>query len=48
LNPAGEIFGFDRLAETVKSSTGGSAESLLKEILAQVSTFAGDPPSTMT
>jgi sigma-B regulation protein RsbU (phosphoserine phosphatase) len=44
LNPAGEIFSFDRLAETVKSSTGGSAESLLKEILAQVSTFAGGSP----
>jgi sigma-B regulation protein RsbU (phosphoserine phosphatase) len=44
LNPAGEIFGFDRLAETVKSSTGGSAESLLKEILAQVSTFAAGSP----
>jgi sigma-B regulation protein RsbU (phosphoserine phosphatase) len=40
MNPAGEIFGFDRLLETVGASSGASAEALLQEILARVNSFA--------
>ena len=40
MNPAGEIFGFDRLLETVGASSGASSEALLQEILAHVNSFA--------
>jgi phosphoserine phosphatase RsbU/P len=44
MNPAGEIFGFDRLLETVGAFSGASADALLKEILARVSSFAASAP----
>jgi phosphoserine phosphatase RsbU/P len=44
MNPAGEIFGFDRLIETTQLSSGDSAESLLRGILDQVNGFAAGAP----
>jgi len=44
LNPSGEMFSFDRLIETVNASPDDSAESLLREILSQVSIFAAGSP----
>jgi serine phosphatase RsbU (regulator of sigma subunit) len=45
-NTAGEIFGFDRTAETIRTGCqeGLSSEALLERIIAAVKTFAGDEP----
>ena len=45
MNPAGELFGFERLLETVSASAGETAEALLKEILARVNAFAAGAPA---
>jgi len=45
MNPAGELFGFERLLETVSVSAGETAEALLKEILARVNAFAAGAPA---
>jgi sigma-B regulation protein RsbU (phosphoserine phosphatase) len=44
MNPGGEIFGFDRLIETVGSCRADSAEALLQEILAHVNAFTSGAP----
>jgi len=41
MNEQGEIFGFERLLEVVQASQSATADSLLKEIIDRVSTFAG-------
>jgi len=45
MNPASELFGFDRLLETVSVAAGETAEALLKEILARVNAFAAGAPA---
>jgi sigma-B regulation protein RsbU (phosphoserine phosphatase) len=44
MNMHEEIFGFERLLETIQEASYLNAESLLKEILVRVNAFAGDAP----
>lgn len=44
MNPVGEIFGFDRLLDTVTQAGSSSAEVLLKNIKAQVADFVREAP----
>ena len=44
MNPAGELFGFDRLLKMVSVSAGDTAEALLTETLARLSAFAAGAP----
>ena len=44
MNPAGELFGFDRLLKMVSVSAGDTAEALLTETLARLSAFAAGSP----
>jgi sigma-B regulation protein RsbU (phosphoserine phosphatase) len=45
MNPAGELFGFDRLLESVSVSDGGTAEALLNEILGRLNAFVAGAPA---
>jgi serine phosphatase RsbU (regulator of sigma subunit) len=45
-NPAGEEFGWARLAETVAGGHGASAQTLLDTLMSAVRTFAGTAPQT--
>ena len=42
MNPAKEIFGFDRLLEVVRNSSADTAEEMLQRILAQVNAFVSE------
>jgi sigma-B regulation protein RsbU (phosphoserine phosphatase) len=44
MNPAGELFGFDRLLETVAACAGDTAEALLTETLARLNAFVAGAP----
>ena len=44
MNPGGEIFGFDRLIETINSCRAASAEAMLQEILTRVNAFTAGAP----
>jgi serine phosphatase RsbU (regulator of sigma subunit) len=44
MNPGGEIFGFERLIETVGSCRAASAEAFLQEILSRVNAFTAGAP----
>jgi phosphoserine phosphatase RsbU/P len=44
MNDRKEVFGFDRLIETIQSAHGLSANDMMKTILQSANTFAGDTP----
>jgi sigma-B regulation protein RsbU (phosphoserine phosphatase) len=44
MNPQGELFGFDRLLETVRSGSGLDAKALLQHVQEEVKRFCGPAP----
>ena len=44
MNSEGEIYGFDRLLEIVKSSHATGADSFMKDIVEDVKYFVGEAP----